>query len=547
MALSKDRPLIRDALLAGGVIAAGCVAALVSMDRGSIRRIHFGFVATPPAASDVYAHSSKSTLTLKRVTPRAADLPGIESQQNGSRSGSTSKGPNDMTVVMMVPDLPRENSGSAPTGVWSDQGGAVPITGAGPQGAGVVALAGTGGVSLPLTSPTGQSAGASSSNSSATAPSTSGPGGSRVPTGQPQVKSHDGFVLLAGGQGNGKFALASAQLFDPTSAAFAAAPPMRDARTNHTATTLPGGTILVAGGEDAAGHALASAEVYDPSSGKFLLVSSKMITARAEHSATLISGCKCPADGKVLIAGGDATSQGGSLRSAELFDPTTGTFAATGSMKATRARHSATLIASGPLAGNVLIAGGFSDEAGGDVATTELYDPSTGQFTLAGAMGAPRESQSATYLDPAIVTGGLAGQVLIAGGGDLSAPSATAEAFNPQTETFTPAGSMSTPRTLQSAVLLGTGRLLIAGGQSSDTGFLLSAELFNPASSTFTSTGNLNNFHVGATATRLQNGKVLVAGGRSNFADLYDPVAGCFSSTGKLVTDVAESTSTLIR
>ena len=55
-------------------------------------------------------------------------------------------------------------------------------------------------------------------------------------------------------------------------------------------------------------------------------------------------------------------------------------------MKATRARHSATLIGSGPLSGNVLIAGGTSDEGGGDVATAELYDPTTGQFALTGRM-----------------------------------------------------------------------------------------------------------------------------------------------------------------
>ena len=37
------------------------------------------------------------------------------------------------------------------------------------------------------------------------------------------------------------------------------------------------------------------------------------------------------------------------------------------------------------------------------------------------------------------------------------------------------------------------------------------------------------------------------AGGRSNWADLYDPAAGTFSPTGRMVTDLAESTSTLIR
>ena len=270
-----------------------------------------------------------------------------------------------------------------------------------------------------------------------------------------------------------------------------------------------------------------------------------MSTARAGHTATLISGCNCPADGKVLIAGG--ATLGATIKSAELYDPATGKFTPTGAMKATRARHSATLIGSGPLAGNVLIAGGTSDESGGDVATAELYDPTTGQFALTGRMSTPRENHSATFLSPSVVSGALAGNVLVAGGTDVSAASDSAEVFNPQTATFSPAGTMTTARTMQAAVLLGSGKVLIAGGQSSDTDFLQSAELFDPAHATFAATGTMQNLHVGAMATVLENGNALIAGGRSSFADLYDPMAGTFSATGKMVTDVSESTSTLIR
>jgi hypothetical protein len=45
----------------------------------------------------------------------------------------------------------------------------------------------------------------------------------------------------------------------------------------------------------------------------------------------------------------------------------------------------------------------------------------------------------------------------------------------------------------------------------------------------------------------LNSGSALIAGGRSSFADLYDPMAGTFSATGSMITDVAESTSTLIK
>jgi hypothetical protein len=195
----------------------------------------------------------------------------------------------------------------------------------------------------------------------------------------------------------------------------------------------------------------------------------------------------------------------------------------------------------------VLIAGGLSDESGGDVATAELYDPVTGQFTTTGAMSMPRENHTATWLSPSVVAGSLAGSVLVAGGGDVSAPTDSAEVFNPQTAAFSPVGAMTTARTMQSAILLPTGKVLIAGGQSSDTNFLVTAELFDPVHATFAATGSMHNFHAGATATALENGSALIAGGRSSFGDLYDPTAGTFSATGRMITDVAESTSTLIR
>lgn len=551
MAGLRDRPLIRDALLAGGVIAASAVAALISLDRGQVPRSHFGFVATASEHSDEAGSSSgfakSHTATHpRRAAPAASALP----RQIGFGPAKPKKKSGDTTVVVMVPDLPRENSEPPPSGVWNDQGSAVPVGGSNAQAAGPIAMNAVGGISAPLTSPTGGSLPSSSAASGGGINRTpaSGPAGGGAPV-QPDLAPHRGFVLLAGGQGNGQFALANAELFDPAKNAFAAAPSMKDAREDHTATVLPGGKILIAGGEGASGRALSSAELYDPLSGKFSAGGSKMSVARAEHTATLISGCNCPADGKVLIAGGTSApgSLGSTIRSAELYDPATGKFTATGAMKATRARHSATLLASGPLAGNVLIAGGTSDESGGDVASAELYDPTTGQFTSTGRMSTPRENHSATWLSPGVVSGTLAGSVLVAGGGVVSAPSDSAEVFNPQTATFSPVGAMTTARTLQAAVLLSSGKVLIAGGQSSDTDFLQSAELFDPAHATFAATGPMRNLHAGATATVLENGDALIAGGRSNFADLYDPGAGTFSATGRMITDVAESTSTLIR
>ncbi len=73
---------------------------------------------------------------------------------------------------------------------------------------------------------------------------------------------------------------------------------------------------------------------------------------------------------------------------AGIFDPSTGTFAATGSMTVPRTTHTATLLPNG----KVLIAGGGTY----GLANAEVYDPSTGIFTATGSMTRGRSGHSAT-------------------------------------------------------------------------------------------------------------------------------------------------------
>ncbi|MDD5209320.1 MAG: kelch repeat-containing protein [Elusimicrobiales bacterium] len=100
--------------------------------------------------------------------------------------------------------------------------------------------------------------------------------------------------------------------------------------------------------------------------------------------------------------------------------------------------------------------------------------------------------------------------------------------------------SMSAARYLHTASLLPNGKVLLAGGRNS-SGPMSSAELYDPIAGTFATTGSLITGRTSHTATLLPNGKVLIVGGVANdtvttlsSAEIYDPASGTFSATGSM-------------
>ncbi len=266
----------------------------------------------------------------------------------------------------------------------------------------------------------------------------------------------NGKVLVAGGLNAGVY-LASAELYDPDTGLFAPAGSMSTPREDHTATLLPDGRVLIVGG-DIGATTFATAELYDPDTGKFTLTGS-MVAARTYHTATLLPASTERPHGKVLIAGGDPTSPGGpntALASAELYDPDSGTFSATGSMSTGRWNHTATLLPAYELRphGKVLVVGGDSGAfSSGILASAELYDPDTGKFATTGSLNTARHQQTATLLSN--------GSVLVAEGDNAVHAMASAELYTlPPTYTITdlgtlPGGTYSEAVSVRSDGLLG--------------------------------------------------------------------------------------------
>jgi hypothetical protein len=312
---------------------------------------------------------------------------------------------------------------------------------------------------------------------------------------------------------------------------------MTGPRTSHTATLLPSGQVLIVGGVDASNYfVLAGAELYDPSAGTFAPTGS-MAVARGEHTATLLG------NGKVLIAGGYDSDED-SLASAELYDPSAGTFAPTGSMSVGRWAHTATLLDNG----KVLVAGGCDARSGMHATpSAELYDPSAGTFAPVGNMSEGRYLHTATRLGNAqvLIAGGFDKQVAPYGGVEVS----SADIYDPAARTFTATASMTSERAGHAATLMNDGRVLITGGGRGGATMSASAELYDPAAGAFAATGDMTDARAYHTATLLGNGKVLVAGAgwrTLQGADLYDPVAGAFATTGLMSAARGLHTATLL-
>ena len=273
--------------------------------------------------------------------------------------------------------------------------------------------------------------------------------------------------------------------------------------------------------------------------GRWLPTAAPMNVARAYFTATRLL------DGRVLIAGGvsDLTVAGTATASTEIYDPSTRQFTAAANMSVGRAGHTATLLGDG----TVLVAGGYSQLGEPSHPSAETYDPKTARWSPAPPMHYGRSGQAAV-----LVAGG---KLLIVGGATyapvgISIKGATpatlpAEIYDPKKLTWSVAGTPTYDRPVDpTATLLGDGRVLVVGGQymwQSPDESVERSELFDPRTDEWKlarpeTVAGARQFQ---SATMLASGKVLVVGGLReqqprSAATLYDPRTDSWSSVPDL-------------
>lgn len=253
-------------------------------------------------------------------------------------------------------------------------------------------------------------------------------------------------------------------------------------------------------------------------------------------------------DGRVLVMGGATALRSPGVyyanytTSAEIYDPSTGKFSVTGSMKNVRVHPEVVLLGSG----KVLVMGGQFPDYGGSpdtvIKTGEVYDPSTGQFTQTNVA-------NGRYLAPRAVA--LAnGKALVVGDHPTYVTKEVFEIFDPETGNFSETGGSPRVGRGSELTLLPSGKVLMTGGrnfseQCSEGTYWLESELFDPLTGTISKTGNLLGPRLGGASYVRPDGKVVILGGNvpngggcnnldpSTQAEIYDPETGLFSDGGR--------------
>lgn len=307
--------------------------------------------------------------------------------------------------------------------------------------------------------------------------------------------------MIGGADESGGVTPTTNYAFDPESETFAEFGALIDPRILHVAVALTSEYVLVVGG-DLPRRDTREAELIDGRTGV------AFTTGAPVHNRLIATGTLLD-DGRVLLVGGRALEAAEDDltevpdATAELYDPGTGqcTLAA-GTLNHARFSHSASLLPDG----RVLIYGGSGN--GTAPLPPEIYDPATQRFTI---VQLPETTARSNHVALAL----RGGRIGIFGGEDASVTLlATNLGFDSTNGGFEPLVALSRPRTRAQGALLADGRVLLAGGHTNATVLgTANAEIVAPAAASSAAGPQMSTDRVLHTVNRLTSGKVLIVGG----------------------------------
>ena len=288
---------------------------------------------------------------------------------------------------------------------------------------------------------------------------------------------------------------------------------MRVARAAHSSATLPNGRVLLIGGcvreSCEAGPDSSTVDVFDPRTRRFELAGA-LLTPRVGTTTAAL------ADGRLFIAGGWAGSA--VTNSSEIFDWRSGRSTRGPNLSLARADPAVAVLRDG----RIVLAGGYDGRGAVDV--IELFDPRDRSLRRIGTLALARAGAGAAVLPD--------GKVLIVGGG-TNGPAglkatATAEIVDPATGTSRMTGSLGDARYKHAVIALSNGKVLALGGsdERDARGKLDTIESYDPATGRFTPAGRMlaRRYKIANSVVLLGDGRVLIAGGAPR-AEIYDPAS----------------------
>ncbi|HTV25367.1 MAG TPA: hypothetical protein VMG12_42020, partial [Polyangiaceae bacterium] len=187
--------------------------------------------------------------------------------------------------------------------------------------------------------------------------------------------------------------------------------------------------------------------------------------------------------------------------------------------------------------GRILAAGGIAIDTGAPTASAELFDPASNTWSVSGSLATARSAFTLAARD--LASGGAG--VLAIGGDGGDGPLADTELYDPSAGTWAPGPALPVASSGHSSVVLHDGAILVAGGSAGTASSLLEA-----GAASWSPVGELFASEPGSTLTLLDDGGVLLVGPNAPGAQLYSPDEFQWLTTAEPAVARAGHTATLL-